>query len=135
MNNWLHRTLIVPDEVVEYARALTLAVAGESAAGMWTTPISNNAQSTTTHWITAGLIGEEFVSIIPLMQIAEDENLQSTTVTISSGRPEICLHLASTNGFETTIEEITNLYSQCLIFEDDGNVIMQKLGFAIVNLE
>lgn len=134
MNSWPHRTLIVPDELVEYARALTLAVAGESARGMWTTPISNKAESITTHWITAGLIGEEFADIIPLMQYVEDENNDAAISTIMAGKPEICLHLATQSGFQTTMEGVIDLYTRCYIFEDDDNVIMQKMGFTIVNL-
>lgn len=61
--NWVHRTMIVPAEVVEDARALSDCF-GPAAQGMWTTALSPTGAEPATHYISAGLIDEVFAAFL-----------------------------------------------------------------------
>lgn len=71
MNDWLHRTCIIPDAYVALARQLA-AAAAESGVGMFTTPLSATGQEPATHWISAGLLREEFAAILDDAQAIAD---------------------------------------------------------------
>lgn len=68
MSQWTHRTLIVQDSDVEFARLLTATIAGSSGDGMWNTPLSETGNLPATHWISSGLITAEFAELLPLTQ-------------------------------------------------------------------
>lgn len=61
---WTHRTIIVPDLVVEPARMACEALAGAGGSGMFTVPLSATGQLPATHWISSGLIEEEFAALL-----------------------------------------------------------------------
>lgn len=67
MNDWLHRTCIIPDAYVALARSLAEAATadeGNSGAGMWTTGLSATGTGAPTHWISAGLMWPEFAAML-----------------------------------------------------------------------
>lgn len=57
-------TMIVPAALVEQVRALAVALAGDAAAGMWTTGLSKDGSVTATHYVSSGYIDEQFAAII-----------------------------------------------------------------------
>ena len=57
-------TMIVPASLVEQVRALAVALAGDAAAGMWTTALSPTGQFPATHYVSSGYIDEQFAGII-----------------------------------------------------------------------
>lgn len=61
--NWTHRTLIVEAAHVELARTLA-AAAADSGLGMFTTPLSATGAEPATHYISAGLIQQEFAYLL-----------------------------------------------------------------------
>ena len=101
MSDYSHRTLIVPDNLVVFARELTLSIAGQSAENMWNTALSNTGELSITHWISSGMISNDFVGIIPFIEY-DSEGTEVKT----KGQPDVCQYLASQAGFNTSIEEI-----------------------------
>ena len=99
--SWTHRCLIVPAAHVKFARQLPRAIAGPSGAGMWTTPLSPTGSKPATHFISAGLIDEQFAALMPLTQYPADEEPIHTP-----GRAAIAAHLATQNGYVVTTEEV-----------------------------
>ena len=61
---WTHRTIIVPDAVVAPARLACEALAGAGGSGMFTVPLSPSGELPTTHWISSGLIEQEFADLL-----------------------------------------------------------------------
>ena len=57
-------TMIVPAALVEQVRALAVSLAGDAAAGMWTTGLSKDGSIPPTHYVSSGYIDEQFASII-----------------------------------------------------------------------
>lgn len=130
MSDYSHRTLIVPDNLVVFARELTLSIAGQSAENMWNTALSNTGKLPVTHWISSGMISNDFVGIIPFMEF----NTEGTEVK-TKGQPDVCQYLASKAGFNTSIEEIETLFEQADITEQDAFTAMERLGLKLINTE
>jgi hypothetical protein len=58
------RTMIVPAALVEQVRSLAIALAGDAAAGMWTTGLSPDGSVPPTHYVSSGYIEEQFSAVI-----------------------------------------------------------------------
>ena len=128
MSDYSHRTLIVPDNLVVFARELTLSIAGQSAENMWNTALSNTGKLPVTHWISSGMISNDFVGIIPFMEY-DSEGTEVKT----KGQPDICQYLASQAEFNTSIEEIETLFEQADITEQDAFTALERLGLKLIN--
>lgn len=57
-------TMIVPVALVEQVRALAVSLAGDAAAGMWTTGLSKDGSTPPTHYVSSGYIDEQFAELI-----------------------------------------------------------------------
>lgn len=63
--NWIHRTLIVPNQVTTMARMACETLAGAGGSNMFTTPVSPTGEEPATHWISSGLIEQDFADLLP----------------------------------------------------------------------
>jgi hypothetical protein len=61
---YVHRTLILPASITPDCRQLSEALSGPAGAGMWTTGLSADGASPATHFISSGMISEEFAAMI-----------------------------------------------------------------------
>ena len=61
---WIHRTIIVPDAVVIPARMACEALAGSGGSGMYSVPLSSSGELPATHWISSGLIEQDFADLL-----------------------------------------------------------------------
>ena len=128
MTEWTYRALVVPDAQVTYARALTAAVAGPAGAGMFTAPLSPTGQEPATHWMSAGMIADEFAALLPLTTYPPDAEPIHTP-----GQPDtVAAMLANEAGYETTTEAVQALFDASDITEQDPQVVMARLGLAMV---
>lgn len=64
MTAWTHRTIIVPDAVVIPARMACEALASSGGSGMYSVPLSPTGELPATHWISSGLIEQEFADLL-----------------------------------------------------------------------
>lgn len=119
--------MIVPADQVEFARALPPAIAGASGSGMWTTPLSPTGAEPATHFISAGLIDQQFAALMPLTQYPADAE-----PILTPGNPEIAAHLATEAGVPTTAEQVQALFAVCDCTEQDPEVAMSRLGLVRV---
>lgn len=124
---WTYRCLIVPDAHVQFARDLCAAVAGPAGAGMFTAPLSPTGQEPATHWISAGLISQDFASLLPLTTYPEDAEPITTP-----GNPEAVAMLANEAGYETTTEAAQALFDASDVTEQEAHEVMARLGLQMV---
>lgn len=61
---WTHRTIIVPNPVVVPARMACEALAGAGGSGMYSVPLSPTGDLPATHWISSGLIEQDFADLL-----------------------------------------------------------------------
>lgn len=64
MATWTHRTIIVPDFAAVGARMACEALAGPGGSGMFTVPLSATGAEPATHWISSGLIEQDFADLL-----------------------------------------------------------------------
>lgn len=62
--SYVHRCMIVPAAQVQLARELVVLLAGEPAAGMFTTGLSADGDEPYTHFISTGMIEEQFAAVL-----------------------------------------------------------------------
>ena len=115
---WTYRCLIVTDAHVQFARELSATVAGPAGAGMWTTPLSPTGAEPATHWISAGLISQDFAALLPL---GDDP-----------GNAALVAELATANGMETTAEQVQALFDASDITKEEPHAAMARLGLVMV---
>ena len=72
--SWINRTMIVPSEHVDLARALAEGISGPAGAGMWTTGLSADGTEPATHYISAGLVEDTFAALLPLTTYTTDKD-------------------------------------------------------------
>jgi hypothetical protein len=124
---WVNRCLIVPASQVAFARQLPAAIAGPSGVGMWTTPLSPTGAEPATHYISAGLIDEQFAALMPLTQYPADAEPIHTP-----GRAAIAAHLATQNGYVVTTEEVQALFDVCDSSEQGPYEALARVGLMLV---
>ena len=127
MTNWTHRCIIVPASQVKFARAISLAIAGQSGGGMWVTKSSLTGKEPATHYISAGLIDEQFASLMPLTQYPGDAEPIHTP-----GRAQIAADLATQGGYVVSTEEVQELFDACDSSEQEPYQALSRVGLALV---
>lgn len=58
---WVRVSIVVPDKYVVPARIACETLVGVAGAGMFSTPLSETGTLPATHWISFGMIEEEFI--------------------------------------------------------------------------
>ena len=120
---WTYRCLIIEDSQVEMARTLTATIAGPSGANMLTTPLSATGELPATHWISAGLISEQFATMLPLTEYPADAEPIYTP-----GQASLAAYLATKAGFAATEEDVQALFDVSDVTEQDAFTAMARLG-------
>lgn len=123
---YLHRCLIVPDSIVTTVRALADSF-GPSASGMWTTGLSPTGAEPATHFISTGMIGDDFAAIMPF---SHDVDGVWTTEPYD---PAAFVALAESAGVTPPpVEQITQIMSMVDVSDQEPFVAMDRLGLQMI---
>lgn len=128
---WVHRTIIVNVDQVELARSLCAALAGPAGEGMFNTPLSSSGDLPATHYISAGLIKEQFANLLPLTAIARAEDGTPTT-SILPGNAALTAQLAADAGLPFMGEEISTLFASVDVSEQLAEEAFVRLGLQMI---
>ena len=124
MITYLHRCLIVPDAWVVTVRALCSGMApGGAGSNMFLTPLSASGTAPATHWISAGMQGDDFCAILPLTRF-DDEGIATTL----PGQPDTIVDLAGKAGITVTRAQIDSLLAAVEVTEQAWEVALSRLG-------
>ena len=122
--NWQHRTLIVPIDLAEPARAACMALTGSASEGLFTTLLypehrkcDTEGGTEATHAISSGYIAGEFADLLPCGD--------------QPGNTEALLELLKSVEFPITTEELTQLLSIIDISDEEAYVAMARLGLSL----
>ena len=87
--NWKHRTIIVPIDLAEPARAACMALTGSASEGLFTIPLypehrkcDTEGVTEPTHAISSGYIAGEFADLLPCGDTAG--NIEALLATLKS---------------------------------------------------
>ena len=101
---WVHRTIVVPAAFVEPARA---ACAGPGGDGMFTTGLSETGELPATHFVSYGLIEEEFAIML------ENTDVLSSVATSFGINPEpLIMVVLASDITDPEIESIDAVFSR-----------------------
>ena len=128
---WVYRNMIVADAVVDTCRSLAMLLAGE-AQKLWTTPLSVDGTEPPTHWISTGLIEEQFGDLLPLSEWTQDDEGNWVEEILSPGNPAL---LAELSGGAVTEEQVIAIFSMCDVTLDEPQVAMNRLALQMIQPE
>ena len=131
MNNYLHRCLIVPDSFAPAVRALCAGMAPGAGDNMFLRELSPSGNAPATHWISAGMQGDDFCDLLPLTSVTTDRQGIVTTAT-RPGKPADIVLRAGKAGATVTRPQIDAILAACDISEQNGHVAMARLGLQMV---
>ena len=114
--NWKHRTLIVPIDLAEPARAACMALTGSASEGLFTTPLYST-EATPTHAISSGYIAGEYADLLPCGD--------------QPGNIEALLAMLEGVEFPITIDELAGMLAMIDISEEEPYAAMERLGLTL----
>ena len=125
------RSLIIPTAHVQLARDLASAISPENASGMFTTPLTDGNQIT--HYISTGIVSDEFAMPLPLTTWAQDEEGAWVQVSHWPGMPEVIAQMAATLDppFPLTAEQVAAAFDASDISEQEPFTAMGRLGLSL----
>ena len=124
--SWINRTMIVPAEHVDLARALAEGISGPAGAGMWTTGLSADGTEPATHYISAGLIEDTFASLLPLTTYTTDKDGNESSDT-APGDAQFIADKA-----EAPLAVIEALLDAVTVTDEPAMTAMARLGLVMV---
>lgn len=125
---WAYRNMIVAAAVVDTCRSLAILLAGEGQQ-LWTTPLSADGAEPATHWISSGLIEEQFADLLPLSEWTLNLDDEWTETVVSNGGPTL---LAELSEGAVTEEQVIAIFSQCDVTLDKPQQALNRLGLQMV---
>lgn len=126
------RTLIVPAANVDLARELAASF-GTGGSGMWTTPLSASGIGPATHYVSTGLIPEEFAYMMPTQVWETDEQGQWVMTDSVPGNPQAVWDAASQAGVNCTVAQVQEVFDTADVTPQEPFVAMGRLGLKIIN--
>ena len=124
---YVQRCLIVPAAYAPLARALCAGVApGGSGLGMFTTGLSATGQAPASHFISEGMITDEFAYLLPLKAFDAEG-----VATITPGQPETIVTLAAG---AATLEQVNALLAAVDVTQQDPQDAIARLGLQMVQV-
>ena len=129
---WTHRTLIVPTNQVELARSLCAALAGPAGEGMFTTPLSPTGFFPATHYISAGLIEDNFADLLPLTSVSYAED-DTPSIETRPGDIDLIVQLAADAELPITEAEVSALLAAVDVSDQAAEDALARLGLKIIS--
>ena len=126
------RTLILTAEVTPLAQQIAVALAGEAGASMWSTPLAPTAEGPATHYISSGMVGDEFAYMVPLQVWAIDEAGDWQLVSTEPGNPEAVTAACNAGGLAVTLEQVEAIFTVADVTEQEPFTAMGRLGLQLV---
>ena len=115
--NWQHRTIIVPIDLAEPARAACMALTGSASEGLFTTPLYPEDSTEPTHAISSGYIAGEFADLLPCGD--------------QPGNIEALLAMLEGVEFPITIDELAGMLALIDISEEEPYAAMERLSLSL----
>ena len=112
---WTFRTIIVPIDLAEPARAACMALTGSASEGLFTTPLYST-ESDATHAISSGYIAGEFADLLPCGD--------------QPGNIEALLAMLEGVEFPLTTDELAGMLAMIDISDEAAEVAIGRLGLS-----
>ena len=125
---WLHRSIIIASPQRDLAADICETLAGAGGSGMFVTPLSADGAEPATHYISSGLIEDNFAALLPLDAMVDD-----VWTRTYAGLPETIVQLYNaTDNPPVTLEQVTAVFATADVSEEDPHQAMARLGLQLV---
>ena len=125
---WIYRNLIVAADQRDLAAQLCAVLAGAGGSGMFVTALSADGAAPATHYISAGMIEDNFAALLPLDAMVDD-----VWTRIYAGLQETIAQLYNaTDNPPVTLEQVTAVFATADVCKEDPHQAMARLGLQIV---
>ena len=128
----LFRTLIVTAADAPVSRSIAEAF-GPGGQNMWTTPLSASGSEPATHYISTGLIPEEFAYLMPTQYWEQGEDGAWLQTGSDPGNAAAVWQAASEQGVACTLAEVEAIFAAADVTPQEPFVAMGRLGLQIIN--
>ena len=129
---WVHRTIIVHAALAEAARTACAGLAGPGGSGMFTTQLSPTGEAPPTHYISSGLIENQFAELLPLTAVTYGEDGTPST-SIRPGNVALTVQLATAAGLLITEVEVSAMLAAVDVSEQSAEDALVRLGLQIIS--
>ena len=131
----MFRTFLIPSAHVQLARDLAAAISPENATGMFATPLTDGNQIT--HYISTGIVSDQFAQPLPCTQWAQDEEGAWTLISHWPGMPEAIAQMAGQLDppFPLTAAQVAAAFDASDISEQEPFTAMGRMGLSLHNPE
>ena len=129
------RTLIIPSAHVQLARDLAAAIDPAASVGLFMTGLTDG--QTVTHYISTGIVSDQFAMPLPCTQWAQDEEGAWVQVSHWPGMPEAIAQMAATLDppFPLPVEQVAAAFAASDISEQEPFVAMGRMGLSLHSAE
>lgn len=128
------RTLIITAANTPLARQIALSF-GAGGAGMWETPLSSSGADPATHYISTGIIPDEFARMMPMQEWEQDETGKWVLIRTVTGDPEIVWRASNAQGVQCTLFQIQKIFDTSDITGQEPFVAMGRLNLKIITAQ
>ena len=109
---WAHRTIVVTAAVRDVAAQICEQLAGSGGSGMFTTPLSPSGNLPATHFVSSGMIEQEFAYLFDY--------------------PEMVVELSKGT---ITLEQVTGILAQADVSMESAFDVFARMGLQICTPE
>lgn len=128
---WLHRSIIVAADQRDLAAQLCAVLAGPGGSGMFTTPLSANGAAPATHYISSGMIEDNFAALLPLDAMVDD-----VWTRTYPGLPETIVQLYNaTDNPPVTLNQVTAVFATADVSEEEPFSVMARLQLQMMRTD
>jgi len=128
----LFRTLVIQAQDAPLARGIAAAF-GPGGENMWATGLSATGQEPATHFISAGYIPAEFVSLSPVGEWAQAEDGSWTRTSYYAGDAATVAMYAAQGGLNVTKAQVEGIFARADVSGQEPFVALGRLGLKIIN--
>ena len=126
---WLYRNLIIASAQRDLAADICATLAGAGGSGMFVTALSPSGAEPATHYISSGLIEDNFAALLPLDAMVDD-----VWTRISDGMAQTVVDLYNEAKPDTpiTLAQVGAVFAGSDVSEQEPLVAMARLGLVMV---
>ena len=99
---------------------------------MFTTPLSTTGEAPPTHYISSGLIEDQFADLLPLTSLSYAEDGTPST-SIRPGNVALTVQLATAAGLLITEAEVSAMFAAVDVSEQSAEDALVRLGLQIIS--
>lgn len=121
---WLHRSIIISADQRDLAADICATLAWPGGSNMFTTPLSSTGAEPATHYISSGLIEDNFATLLPLDAMVDD-----VWTRTYPGLPETIVQLYNaTDNPPVTLDQVTAVFATADVSDEDPHAAIARLG-------